>query len=351
MPLIVKSLLDSVCQAKPKHLAQGMKLLRQGSRVAWFKDNGSNILAVAHLDTVNPRGIMWSGEVKLDKTIFFSPYLDDRLGAYTILKVLPEAYKINLDVLFTMDEEVGASTADLFKTEKKYNWIVEFDRRGGDVVAYDYKDDALKKKLESVGFKMGWGSFTDICRLEDLGCKAFNVGVGYENEHSARPSLIVETYNEQITKFVKFYELYKDELMPHTKKVKQDWFSWKPGQVQGFGAGRAYNFQQPYLNYGGVSDEYVEWSNKRAKRETKGKPKLVDTTKKGWDKPTVFKSNGLVCHHLWCPICSTKLEDGVCRDCGKLVLTSDGWWPEQVLNDEEKAAREYDRELQAARMY
>lgn len=331
MPLVIKSLLDSVCWAKPKDLCSNMAAIHKKGKIAWFKDNHSSILAVAHLDTVNPTGLRWSGQIQLDKNVFFSPYVDDRLGAYTILKVLPQAYDINPDILFTMDEESGSSTASLFKTEKKYNWIVEFDRRGEDVVMYDFKDEDLVKKLEGVGFATGFGSMSDICKLDGLGCKAFNVGVGYEQEHSSRPFFVVPTYESQIAKFVAFYELYKDVLMPHTKTKKNEFYQWGQGKISGFGMGRTRYYGNPSLMpfHSGVSDEYEDWSAERDRRDDKdkSKPVMIDTTKSGWSEEAG------ICPHLWCPVCAGKLVEGKCRQCGELVCTSEGWWPKVLVEN------------------
>jgi len=324
MSLIDKNLLDEICWMKPRHIGAEMQALRKGGRVAYYKDNRSKLLAVAHLDTVNPRGLRWSGQVKLDKTIFFSPYLDDRLGVYTILHVLP-ALGINVDILFTMDEETGASTADLFNIDFKYNWIVEFDRRGDEVVCYDYKDAELSKKLKSVGFDEGMGSFSDICRLQDIGCKAFNVGIGYENEHSARPFFVIETYEKQIAKFVKFHAKFKDEQMPHVKVDKPAW-SYRAGRsLANFGT---YNYQQDNFNYdgrvnrvGGVSSEYDKWSKERDAREQKSKSGI---------SPSLPG---------WCPVCYRKVSEESCPECGELSIQDGEYWP-KVLSEDAKAQME-----------
>ena len=343
MPLIVKELLDLVCQSKPKVLCEGMTPIHKGKKEAWFKDNGSDILAVAHLDTVNPCGIKWSGEVKLDQTIFFSPYLDDRLGAYTIKVALPQAYSIEMDMLFTMDEETGASTAELFETTKKYKWIVSFDRRGEDVVLYSFRGDDIEKKLKSVGFDVGWGTMSDICKLEHLGCKAFNVGVGYEEEHGKHPYMIVEVYNRQIQRFVKFYEKFKGEHIPHSKVIRPDYSSnFFPRhqeispQISGFGAGREQDWTQPNLltaGKGGHSEEYKGWSTKRERRELRKRAAAIEEWKRQHADMTepeaLYPPNTGVCPvPVWCPKCARKLNDKECPTCGLLVMYRKRWWPE-----------------------
>jgi len=186
MSLIIPSILNSLCFSSPKNICRNFEKISSGKDIAYFKDNGSSILAVAHLDTVNKPGLNYSAKAKLDAELYFNPYLDDRLGVYTILHLLP-SLGINMDFLFTLGEETGNSTARIFKPNKKYNWIVEFDRRGEDVVDYSFCDLDLEARLKEAGFCMGFGSFSDICLMEGGGCKAFNVGIGYFNEHSTRP--------------------------------------------------------------------------------------------------------------------------------------------------------------------
>ena len=323
MSLIDKDRLDSICHAKPKALGAGMQVLRKAGRVAYFKDNHSKLLAVAHLDTVNIRGMRWSGQVQLDKTLFFSPYLDDRLGAYTILKVLPEL-GINVDVLFTMDEETGASTADLFNIDFKYNWIVEFDRAGEDVVCYSFRDDGLTKKLESVGFKVGYGTCSDISKMQDMGCKAFNVGIGYENEHSKRPFFVVETYEKQIAKFVKFHAKFKDEHLPHVKTASPTWSYGNQSGNWGRGT-RPNNFN--YGNDSGVSSEYDLWAEERDAKELKEKNGILP------------KSGAIPPMPGWCPVCYRRVSGGACPECGTLAVTEGEWWP-AVLSEDAKAQME-----------
>lgn len=211
-----------------------------------YIDNGADILAVAHLDTVQDTDHFYHLP-KLDR--IYNAQLDDRLGAYVILDLLP-AMGIKLDVLFTEGEEEGKSTAAYFEPpeDKKYKWIVEFDRKGDDVVMYDYMDRASDDLLRKVGYPQGAyrGSFTDICKLYDMKVKGFNWGVGYHDNHSRYGYLEVEELVEQMQKFHMFYGLYKDTHLPHEKKV----VSYTPPKVNHYRGG-AYS----YLSYGAMYDE------------------------------------------------------------------------------------------------
>jgi len=150
-----------------------------------FQDNGADVLAVAHLDTVihNPK-------YKVDKSdpanvvISKCPQLDDRLGAWVILHLIPHMFPhLNYDILLTDSEEIGESTAQYFETTKQYNWMFEFDRNGVDSVTYGYSSPAWDAEVSKIS-QVGRGSFSDISYLDHLGCRGMNVGVGYYGQHT-----------------------------------------------------------------------------------------------------------------------------------------------------------------------
>ena len=183
-----------------------------------FKDNGANILVVAHLDTVIDTNHFAEAKIT-GETIYYNPKLDDRLGAYTILDILPRL-DVMVDILFTENEEMGMSTAGDFKTDKKYNWIVEFDRKGDDVVSYNYDfEDVLLGY-----FEVGLGAFSDISALEHLGCKGFNVGVGYHREHFMDSFMKLTEFVSQIARFMIFYNDNRNTYYPHEESD----YSWQP---------------------------------------------------------------------------------------------------------------------------
>ena len=200
-----------------------------------FIDNGAKILAVGHLDFVlwnaRPKINKQCGNVKIEDT----PQLDDRLGVWMILDVLKNA-GINADVLLTDSEEVGSSTAQYFQPNKDYDCIIEFDRAGSDVVMYDYEDDDCSQILESVGYWIGSGSFTDICYLQHLGVKGFNFGVGYHQQHSKGCYANLSETFDSFQKFQDFYAQWEGYRFEHTPKlgcIESDpwrddngWYSW-----------------------------------------------------------------------------------------------------------------------------
>jgi len=169
-----------------------------------FQDNGADILMVAHLDVVS---LPVTFRHKRGKVT--SVALDDRLGVYILLEVLP-ALGIVCDVLLTVDEEDGDSTARGFQPTKEYKWVGEFDRKGTDVVVYDYMDNAWLDALESVGYRIGLGCYSDISELEFMGVACANFGCGYKKIHTIKCRANLRTVQRAIGRFAKFYAQYKD---------------------------------------------------------------------------------------------------------------------------------------------
>ena len=164
-----------------------------------FFDNNGKVLFVAHLDTVIEPKIMG-----LSKKRLYATGLDDRLGcmlAYTL------GQKYQADILLTDDEESFQSTAQYHKC-KDYNWIVEFDRRGNDVVTYGNNSPALLDALEKF-WKIGVGSYSDICDLVTPIC-SFNLGIGYHLAHEQKSYVKLQQLREQIEKFGLFFDAYHD---------------------------------------------------------------------------------------------------------------------------------------------
>lgn len=201
---------------------------RDGNDFYFYKDNGANILAIAHLDSVEHkhRHFYMAHDKKHGPTVH-SPTLDDRLGAYVITELLPRL-GVKVDVLLTVGEEVGASTAQYFTTEKQYNWMFQFDRAGADVVMYQY--DTLKR-CEMLRSVLAWparGAFSDISWLDHLGCAGFNWGVGYHDYHGPRAWASLTEMTQQVARFCRFHERYRELHMEHV---------WMPRRKSWLGSG------------------------------------------------------------------------------------------------------------------
>ncbi|MCK9436208.1 MAG: hypothetical protein M0Q12_03245 [Synergistaceae bacterium] len=181
-----------------------------------FIDRGASILAVAHLDTVQDNQHYYTLQHD-EEELIHNAQLDDRLGAYIILDVLPKL-GVKADILLTENEESGNSTAKHFVPLKPYKWIFEFDRAGTDAVMYQYEDEESKKLLEDSGIHVGKGSYSDIAHMEHLGVKAFNFGTGAYDSHNKESRAIVPQVKHCIQKFMTFYNKLKDTALPHESR-------------------------------------------------------------------------------------------------------------------------------------
>lgn len=202
-------------------------------------DRGGRILCVAHIDTVFD--YRWSDVVSKDNqnsdrafmvrlnNIIISPLLDDRIGVFTAERF---ASSNNEDLLITDDEERVLSTASLFLQQhldriKQYNWIVEFDRRGTTPVTYGnyFECDEMIAAVESVWKRIDHGSYTDIVELVGAGVGAFNVGIGYHNEHTLVSYLDISEYKLAVERFKTFYSKYRKTRFRFDPTSTRDW--WK----------------------------------------------------------------------------------------------------------------------------
>lgn len=202
--------LSRICDLSIKSFKQYGGRVNTPDGLYFYKNRGAKILGVAHLDTVlNPSPLRQEG------SLVFHPCLDDRLGVYILLEILPQ-FGIEFDLLLTEGEEQGRSTAAHFKADKQYNWMFSFDRAGTDVVMYQYQDPTLERMIEYNGMDVGVGSFSDIAFLEHLRCKGFNFGTGYYNNHSPEAFANLDHAKMMIHSFVAFYKACKDTELPHT---------------------------------------------------------------------------------------------------------------------------------------
>jgi hypothetical protein len=198
----------------------------------WHSKRKADILAVAHMDVALESAAFNTVETP-DDLFILSSALDDRLGIFTILHLLPQ-FNIKVDILFTTEEEMCMSSAQEFPDfcDKDYNWIVEFDRAGTDVVLYEYETNVdLTDDLKSVGFEIGIGSYSDIRELEQMGVGAFNIGIGYHFQHTDQCCASMLQLATQLTKLQQFYEEFKDVQYDHraipTEIPKYNRFLWE----------------------------------------------------------------------------------------------------------------------------
>lgn len=213
-----------------------------------FYNRNSDILAVAHLDTY---GEDYKHFQRIEDRIY-NASLDDRLGAYLILSYLSH---LPYDILLTIGEESGNSTAQYFQTTKQYNWIFEFDRAGADAVLYQYEDIETIDIIESFGWRVNIGSFSDISLMSHLGCKAFNLGTGYHKAHTPYSYLVIQETQESAYQFIELFKKYKDIHLPHDESMEYSRYHWK---------GTYYDYYQPkaYLtDYRALNDDATVSAN------------------------------------------------------------------------------------------
>ena len=184
----------------------------------WYTDNKADILAVAHLDCI-PRTKHF-GVVRIipgNYYIVYNGQLDDRLGVYTILDLLP-ALGVKYDILLTTEEEKCNSTARLFQADKVYKWIFSFDRAGRDVALYQYLNDATVQAVKSVNMQAAHGSYSDVVELEHLECSAFNWGTGLVDGHYPTAHFSTRDYMSCVMSFLEFYNLYSAQRFAHEQQ-------------------------------------------------------------------------------------------------------------------------------------
>ncbi len=181
-----------------------------------FIDRGSDILVIAHLDTVQkPK---WN---KLSHNILYASGLDDRLGCFLAYNVAEE---LGLDLLLTDHEERGGTTG-MFQTLKDYNWIAEFDRGGEDVVTYDLDRPEFLDALDEF-FTAGDGLYSDIASLDTTAC-CVNIGIGYDyrTAHGKDSFADLEITARQMKRFKEFYAIHKDHKFVQAERL-DDWDDW-----------------------------------------------------------------------------------------------------------------------------
>jgi len=206
-----------------------------GAQTYWLKDNGARVLAVAHLDTVCQDRTTTVADTAAGP-IVMSGALDDRLGAYVIAEMLPRL-GLTYDLLFTEGEEQGMSTAQYFDPanhhDRTYDWVIEFDRGGTDVVLYQYEDDDLINLVEDTRARVSQGVFSDISYMGHLGVKAMNWGVGYRDYHGPRGHAWLEDTFEMVGYYLDFHDTNVGTHLPHVK-APEPWYSRSRTQTGGY---------------------------------------------------------------------------------------------------------------------
>lgn len=279
--------LERICKADLEDFIEVGEVYRGSWNDYIYIDNGSNVLGVAHLDSVDNdnRGKDFALIEEGNDIRVFTRRLDDRLGVYVLLHVLPKM-GINVDVLLTDGEETCRSSAQDFIAEKEYNWIFQFDRRGTDVVTYDYIDPEWEAEIKSTGFKLGWGSYSDICELYRLGVCGMNIGTGYHFEHTDRCHARLKDTIDMCVLFKKFYDKNKDTKWVHTF--------------------RPHRYAYAKVNWGPAYDD-VGWGQTRTE------------TDKNWYYHELYKTDEMGGYETWRDKLYDEIADELCDYYGLAV--------------------------------
>jgi hypothetical protein len=212
--------LRKICQAKEEWFHSLGTVVHTMDGVYVYIDRGSPVLGVAHLDYVANNSEYITVEWEKDgqqQVIVWNGALDDRLGVFLLLDVLPHM-GMDFDVLLTTGEESGMSTGAHFEPSHDYNWMFQFDRRGTDVVMYCYKNEESKEQLKSIGLTTGWGSVSDISYMEHMGVLGFNFGTGYYDEHTSKHHAVLTDTEDMAWAFQRWYWTHRDTHMEYTPK-------------------------------------------------------------------------------------------------------------------------------------
>lgn len=290
-----------------------------------FSNREAPILAVAHLDVVErlkpefAMAQMQGHEKPEDKVYAWTPFGDDRAGVYTLLYHLPKL-GLKYDVLLTTGEETGMTSARQFKSEKQYNWIFEFDRKGDDVVMYSYEDGELGKDkffdklLALFGMTLGTGSFSDIEALQDLKCIGFNIGTGYHHEHTQDSYIDLEQLEAQIERFCKFYHAFKEVRLEYTPKPKvvYSWPTQSKTDWHGYNGYEYYPESDVVVIHGGAAENHPENGNGKIRwDEWRKRPWFCNCPKNPSRKPNEDK----------CDYCGATKADYILAFDGRLYKT------------------------------
>jgi hypothetical protein len=175
-----------------------------GGFLGWVH-RGGKVLAVAHMDFIGSGVVHKNNHKKV-----VSSALDDRLGVYAAMEVLP-AMGVECDVLLCDDEESANSSMQSIGMRflQKYNWIIELDCAGVQAITYNYK--SMEGALSTVWDRVHRGAFSDITSVEHV-CPigAFNAGVGYHAQHTESCYVNIEEFLQAMSKVKKFYDMYED---------------------------------------------------------------------------------------------------------------------------------------------
>jgi len=206
-----------------------------------IKRQKANVLLVAHVDTVQTPKL----NAVIDDRIYAAG-LDDRLGVFLAMYIASK--RKDVDVLITDDEEIGDSTAALVPTEdlQKYRMIIELDRAGDDFVDYDLACNQLIVEMPK-SRKLSYGSFSDICFLNNPPCSCINIGIGYYEAHSKYSYCVLDEVNKAVKDINRLITTTVGTFFPAPPPKKYKNSSYYSGNSKVFGSS-GYEVNDDYWN-------------------------------------------------------------------------------------------------------
>jgi hypothetical protein len=223
-PIDVKSL-QKFCRSKLDFFDQFGEKELTASGPLWYKDNGSNVLAVLPLDVSEKARHFSTLSVSHDKR-YYCPALHRRVAAYIVLDYLAKM-NILVDVLLTTGEEKLDPSGLYFQIppNKKYNWIFNFTHEGIDVGCYDYYDYSIETPLRRAGWKHVYGGYDGIVELADvLRVKGFNFGAGLYKIGTLDAHVSSRDFMYSMKRFITFFKENYNNKFTHTPKYN----AWTP---------------------------------------------------------------------------------------------------------------------------
>lgn len=252
------------------------------------------VLLTAHMDTVHKEQIKdFYEHIDSDgRHLLSSPQGiggDDRCGTYIIKKIV-ETTNLRPSILFCEDEEIGGIGSRKFcKTEytkelEELHYFIEIDRANEkDAVFYECGNKEFQEFIcNTTGYKLAYGSFSDICNLSDeTDIASVNLSCGYYNAHTTAEYVVVE-------EMLATMQVITDLLCVESKQ-----YAYEP-EVKSYGG--------YYGSYGGYFGNYYSskydttyddyFADKYQTKETTEKEKEKDN--KTWLVVEVFLEDGSI---------------------------------------------------------
>lgn len=171
------------------------------------------VLLVAHSDTVFDRRGQIEVEIRGDELVSANNTIgigaDDRAGIAILWNLIDSGHSI----FVPNGEEIGCRGSRFAMTQipemlQDHQFAIEFDRcNARDLVYYSVGTNKFSEYMENQlpGYRLAYGSYTDICVLCDEIC-GVNMSVGYYSQHSSRERLVVSEWINTMNTVKNFLE-------------------------------------------------------------------------------------------------------------------------------------------------